>query len=52
VTQNTVWLDDQTIRFELECDEMFDTDTNTTKAGAKESLTLIYKDGKWEITQP
>ncbi|AOO66405.1 hypothetical protein [Sulfurospirillum halorespirans] len=52
VTQNTVWLDDQTIRFELECDEMFDTDTNTTKAGAKESLKLIYKDGKWEITQP
>jgi hypothetical protein len=52
VTQNTVWIDDQTIRFELECDEMFDTDTNSTKAAAKESFKLIYKDGKWEITQP
>ncbi|QIR75711.1 hypothetical protein FA592_05505 [Sulfurospirillum diekertiae] len=52
VTQNTVWIDDQTIRFELECDGLFDNDTNTTKEGTKETFKLIQKAGKWEITQP
>lgn len=52
VTQGTSWLDDQTIGFELECDEMWDTDTNTTKASTKEHFKLIQKAGKWEIVQP
>jgi len=52
VTQNTVWVDDLTIRFELECDGLFDNDTNTTKAATKEQLQLIQKNGKWEIKQP
>jgi len=52
VTQNTVWIDDQTISFELECDGIFDNDTNTTKEGTKETFKLIQKDLKWEIKQP
>ena len=52
VTQNTVWIDDQTIRFELECDGLFDNDTNTTKEGTKETLKLIQKGDKWEIQRP
>ena len=52
VVQNTLWLDDQSLRFEVECDGVFERDTNTTKAGTKETLKLIQKNLQWEIKQP
>ena len=51
VTQHTLWLDNQTLRFKLECDGAFDEDTNTTKENTKEMFKLIQKDSKWEILQ-
>jgi len=52
VVQHTLWLDDQSLSFEVECDGLFDSDTNTTKAGTKETLKLIQKNLQWEIKQP
>ena len=49
ITQNTSWQDDQVIIFEVECDGVFDDDTNTTKDDSKEKFTLTYKDYKWEL---
>jgi len=49
VVQNVTWIDDQSLTFEIECDGLFDNDTNTTKAGTKETLKLIQKNLKWEI---
>lgn len=52
VVQHPLWLDDQSLHFEVECDGLFDGDTNTTKAGTKETLKLIQKNLQWEIQQP
>ncbi len=52
VTQHTAWVDDHTLSFELECDGIFDEDTNTTKENTTEKFKLIQTDSKWEIIQP
>ncbi len=49
VVQHTLWLDDQSLSFEVECDGLFDSDTNTTKEETKETFKLIQKELKWEI---
>lgn len=51
VIQNALWIDDQSLHFDMECDGVFDSDTNTTKAGTKETLKLIQKNLQWEISQ-
>lgn len=49
--QNTKWIDNQNIDFNIECNWPYDIDTKTSRDDTIDNLKLTLKAGKWEITK-
>lgn len=49
---NIAWESDTSLQFEVTCDDLYDSQTKSVKAGSKSRSTLHQKGAQWEILAP